>query len=71
MEWETIVVMKEYRASGAEPFAHNASHRDAIRVHNTPRCFLGSSPGLEEFPDVRPTPEESEDTEANTLRSVG
>ncbi|KAL6774069.1 hypothetical protein ACKKBG_A23645 [Auxenochlorella protothecoides x Auxenochlorella symbiontica] len=45
--------------------------RDAIRVHNTPRCFLGSSPGLEEFPDVRPTPEESEDTEANTLRSVG
>lgn len=28
--------------------------RDAIALHNTPRCSLGAPPTLEEFPEVMP-----------------
>ena len=32
----------------------NVLHRDAIAEHNTDRCYVSKSPGMEQFPDVKP-----------------
>lgn len=29
-------------------------YRDAIAEHNTDRCYVSKSPGMEQFPDVKP-----------------
>ena len=32
----------------------NVLYRDAIAEHNTDRCYVSKSPGMEQFPDVKP-----------------
>lgn len=29
-------------------------YRDAIAEHNTDRCYVSKSPGMEQFPDIKP-----------------